>query len=82
MAGTNKSQASVTSGGSLLTVVGIVFLTLKLAKVIDWSWWLVLLPFYGPLAAVLAAVVVVGGFILLLKATDRLLEAAIRRLSR
>lgn len=34
------------SGGvSVCTVIGIVFLILKLVGVIDWSWWLVLLPF-------------------------------------
>ncbi len=28
-----------------LTVVGIIFVVLKLVGVIAWSWWLVLLPF-------------------------------------
>lgn len=29
--------------------LGIVFIVLKLTNVIDWSWWLVLLPLYGGL---------------------------------
>ena len=34
------------SGGiSVCTVIGIVFLILKLIGIINWSWWLVLLPF-------------------------------------
>ena len=30
--------------------LGVVFVTLKLVGVIDWAWWLVLLPFYFGLA--------------------------------
>lgn len=40
-------------------VLGLLFITLKLCGVIDWSWWLVLLPIYGPF--VLAAVVIALG---------------------
>lgn len=32
---------------STLSLLGIVFVTLKLCSVIAWSWWWVLLPFYG-----------------------------------
>ena len=35
-------------------ILGIVFVVLKLVDVIAWSWWLVLLPIYGPLALGLA----------------------------
>lgn len=38
----------------LSTVVGVVFIVLKLTGVIDWSWWLVLLPLYLPMAMFLA----------------------------
>lgn len=31
----------------LLSLLGVVFITLKLCNVITWSWWLVLLPLYG-----------------------------------
>jgi len=31
----------------LLPILGIVFVVLKLTAVIDWSWWLVLMPFYA-----------------------------------
>lgn len=34
---------------SLLTgMLGLIFVTLKLTGHITWSWWWVLLPFYGP----------------------------------
>lgn len=38
----------------------IIFVIAKLAGVISWSWWLVLLPFYGGLALLLAFMLVVG----------------------
>lgn len=33
--------------GLMPTLLGIVFITLKLCHVIDWSWWWVLAPFWG-----------------------------------
>jgi fatty acid desaturase len=48
------------SGGiGCLTIVGIVFITLKLlgvAPVAAWSWWWVTAPLWGPLAFVLVIV--------------------------
>ncbi len=35
------------SGMSISSVVGIVFIILKLVGVIDWSWWWVTLPLWG-----------------------------------
>jgi hypothetical protein len=51
----------VNAGGgiSFFGLLGVVFITLKLCGVIGWSWWLVLLPLYGPLALVLGIVLVV-----------------------
>lgn len=41
----NESNAS--GGGiTILGVLQIVFIVLKLCKVIDWSWWLVLIPLW------------------------------------
>ena len=34
----------------VLGILGCVFVTLKLCDVIDWSWWLVTLPFWGGVA--------------------------------
>lgn len=31
---------------NLLTVLGIVFVVLKLCGVVDWSWWVVCIPFF------------------------------------
>jgi len=43
----NKSSSS---GMSVISVLGIVFIVLKLCHVIDWSWWWVLAPFWGGVA--------------------------------
>lgn len=32
---------------NLFTVLGVLFIALKLMKFITWSWWLVLAPIYG-----------------------------------
>ena len=45
--------SKTTSGGlSLCSALTLLFIGLKLCKVIDWSWWLVLSPLWGPWAVV------------------------------
>lgn len=50
--------ASENDGINVLGALGIVFITLKLCGVITWSWWIVLLPFWGGLAVFFALVLV------------------------
>lgn len=52
-------------GPSILGLLGILFVGLKLTAYIDWSWWLVLLPFYGPwvFAIILAIFLVATGIV-------------------
>ena len=33
------------SGNGFLGLLGLIFVTLKLTGMIDWSWWIVLSPF-------------------------------------
>ena len=44
-------------------LLGVLFVGLKLCGVIDWSWWLVTLPFWGGAALFLAILLLylVGG---------------------
>lgn len=42
----NKRNSSSSSGTGILGVVQIVFITLKLIGVIDWSWPIVLVPLW------------------------------------
>jgi hypothetical protein len=45
---------------SLFGVLGVVFIVLKLVGTIDWSWWLVLLPIYGPATLFLLFALFIG----------------------
>lgn len=45
------------NGMGLFGVLTIVFVVLKLVGVIDWSWWYVLLPLWGPAAVGITALV-------------------------
>jgi hypothetical protein len=47
----SSQTVTVNNGGCglLLTLLGVLFIGLKLTGYIDWSWWLILLPIYGPL---------------------------------
>lgn len=44
----NRTDVNVNGGIGFFGLLTIVFIALKLMNVIDWSWWLVLLPLYGP----------------------------------
>jgi hypothetical protein len=48
------------NGMSGTTLLGVLFIGLKLTGYIDWSWWWVTLPFWGPPAIVLAVLAVIG----------------------
>jgi uncharacterized protein (DUF58 family) len=55
-------------GGTLFFFTGLVFVMLKLAGVIDWSWWIVTMPWWigvGIMLAILVTVltVVLGGIL-------------------
>lgn len=47
-------------GIGVVSLLGLLFVGLKLGGVIDWEWWLVLAPFWGGLALVLAILAVFG----------------------
>lgn len=53
-------QVKNTGGGiSFAGALGLLFIGLKLADVITWSWLLVLLPLYGPAILVLIVFIIV-----------------------
>jgi hypothetical protein len=55
------SKNNSSGGIGFLGLLAIVFIGLKLCKMIDWSWWWVLWPLWGPLALFL---LVMGGLYL------------------
>ena len=53
-------MASNNNGGTnILGLLGIVFIVLKLTKVIDWSWWWVTLPFWGGFVIILIGLLLI-----------------------
>ena len=53
-------KVSVQVGPGLPVLLFLVFLVLKLTGHIDWSWWWVTAPLWGPLAIVFALAAVAG----------------------
>lgn len=45
-----SSKNSNSGGIGFLSLLAIVFITLKLTSVIDWSWWYVTMPLWGGIA--------------------------------
>ncbi len=57
----SESSKSITIGGTgFFNLLFLVFLVLKLTNVINWSWWWVTAPLWGPVAVLLLLVVVTG----------------------
>lgn len=55
-----SDSSNASSGGmGLLGVLAVVFITLKLCHVIDWSWWWVTCPLWGGAAFAILVLVVV-----------------------
>jgi len=56
----SSSNSNVSSGGiGILGFMFLIFLTLKLCKVITWSWWWVTAPLWMPFSVVVAFLLVV-----------------------
>ena len=56
---------------SLGTILGIVFIILKLCKVINWSWWWVTAPFWIEACIGLLVLVLIGIIMLVIKIKER-----------
>lgn len=54
MANDNTSR----NGVGFLTLLGLLFIGLKLGGLIDWAWWVVLAPIWGQFAFLAVACVV------------------------
>ncbi len=44
-------------GPGIIGLLGVVFVTLKLCNVIDWSWWWVTAPFWGTLILIIVIII-------------------------
>lgn len=54
----NSNSTNYNGGIGFIGLLTIVFITLKLTSHINWSWWWVLAPAWGPVAIVLGIAVV------------------------
>lgn len=53
------ANPTVVQGPGFLTLLALLFITLRLCGVIGWSWWWVTAPLWAPVALVLAILAVV-----------------------
>lgn len=51
------SEAPQRSGVGILTVLQIIFIVLKVAGLVAWSWWVVLIPLWISLGLTVLAVI-------------------------
>jgi hypothetical protein len=55
----SKNESSSSSSGiGVLGLLGVLFVGLKLTGHINWSWWLVTLPFWGLIALLFAFAII------------------------
>ena len=69
-----SSSKSKTASFPILGILGLIFVTLKLAEigvVATWSWWAVLSPFWIPLAIVLGIFAVAGVGVVVAKLLEK-----------
>lgn len=69
MSNSNSVQSS--GGIGILGLLGVLFVGLKLAGIITWSWWYVTLPFWGGAALVLGILLIVFIGALIVAAVNR-----------
>lgn len=55
----SNTKVNVNNGVGVSSLLGILFITLKLTNIIQWSWWWVLAPFWIPTAFLVMSLVVV-----------------------
>jgi hypothetical protein len=64
MADNNNARSG---GMSLMSGMFLLFLGLKLGKVIDWSWWWVTAPLWGGAALMLLIIIIIAILVLIKK---------------
>ena len=51
----------------ILGILGLIFITLKLTNVINWSWWWVTAPLWAPFALICAVAGIIAILVALVK---------------
>lgn len=55
-----SNEKVVYSGPGVLGILGVAFVVLKLTGFINWSWWWVTAPFWGPVALLIAILLILA----------------------
>ncbi len=55
-----NKNVEINSGLNFLSVLGLIFIVLKILGYISWSWWWVTAPIWGPAALVLIVLLFLG----------------------
>ena len=55
----NKMGNTSSSGIGFFGLLTILFIGLKLTHYVDWTWWVVLLPLWGPLLFLILVVLII-----------------------
>ena len=76
---TNNSKLNPSQGLTFPTALGLLFIGLKLGEVIDWSWWWVLIPLWGPPVALLGVAIFLFGIAGFMWVLEKLIKAAQRK---
>lgn len=71
----DKTNINIGCNWSFLPALAILFIALKLAHQIEWSWFLVLSPLWLPFALVIGGVLCVGALLLIALVFVALAEA-------
>ena len=77
MAYTNEKSVTVMGGIGFLDALFLVFLVLKLTKVIDWSWWWITAPLWGQVALLIVTLIVVTIVLTVFRIIDRISDKKI-----
>jgi hypothetical protein len=62
----NKNNNNTSSGVTFASLLFLLFLALKLTHVIDWSWWWITAPIWGPFVIVVVVLIIIAVIAVLL----------------
>jgi hypothetical protein len=62
----NTKTVVYQNGTSLFSMLAILFIALKLLGIINWSWWYVTIPIWGPTLVVIGITIIIFLFVLII----------------
>jgi len=62
----NKNNNNTSGGVTFASLLFLLFLALKLTNAIDWSWWWITAPIWGPFVIVVVVLIIIAVIAVLL----------------